>query len=372
MSASPQQVRQWSEEVAADPGSRAFLPLAEHYRAAGRHDAALRLVVRGLERHPYDVEAHHLLGLLYRDAGDLVRAEDEWGTAVALAPEHLAARRELGLFYYARGDWEQAVRHLDRARELDVMDDEVRLALEEAWARSREGGGRGRGRGDGGRGTGDSRQVVAETPAPAAPPASADAPAAPVSPAPPSDEARADAGAASPAPAPSDAAAPAGTTDSSSHFALRTSHFAPAAPTEAEPSTGGWQGGREFEVLAGELHALAGERGIVGAVMLDAQGFVVAGELHVGGRDRGPEIAAVLSPASFEAERSLRHLGLGSWRGILVETPEHVVRLSPTADGGMVAVAGSREVPTGWVLRVAGRAREAAERFLAALGSEGR
>jgi len=352
MSASAQQVRQWSEEVAADPGSRAFLPLAEHYRAAGRHDAALRLVLRGLERHPYHVEAHHLLGLLYRDAGDLVRAEDEWGTAVALAPEHLGARRELGLFYHARGDWEQAVRHLDRARELDVMDDEVRLALEEAWARSR--GDRGQGTGDREQGTGDSRQgMMVEAQAPAASPAPADAAAAaPVSPAPPPDEVAVEADAAAPTPA-----------AASSDI---------AAPAEIASGEGRWQGGREFEVLAGEFHALAGERGIVGAVMLDAQGFVVAGELHVGGRDRGPEIAAVLSPASFEAERSLRHLGLGSWRGILVETGEHVVRLSPTADGGMVAVAGSREVPTGWVLRVAGRAREAAGRFLAALEGEGR
>jgi hypothetical protein len=34
----------------------------------------------------------------------------------------------------------------------------------------------------------------------------------------------------------------------------------------------------------------------------------------------------------------------------------------------MVAVSARREVPMGWVLRVAGRAREAAERFLGAMG----
>ena len=77
MSATPQQLRQWSEEVAADPGSPSFLPLAAYHREAGRRDAALRLVVRGLERHPNDVEAHHLLGLLYRDGGDEVKAFDE-------------------------------------------------------------------------------------------------------------------------------------------------------------------------------------------------------------------------------------------------------------------------------------------------------
>jgi hypothetical protein len=37
----------------------------------------------------------------------------------------------------------------------------------------------------------------------------------------------------------------------------------------------------------------------------------------------------------------------------------------------MVAVAGRREVPMGWVLRVAGRAQGAAGRFLAATGGGG-
>jgi predicted regulator of Ras-like GTPase activity (Roadblock/LC7/MglB family) len=107
---------------------------------------------------------------------------------------------------------------------------------------------------------------------------------------------------------------------------------------------------------------------MIGAVLLDAQGYVVAGEMHAGGRDRGPEIAAVLSPASSEAERAVRHLALGGWKGILVETPDAVIRLTSTDDGGMMAVAGRRDVPMGWVLRVAGRARDAAGRFVAATG----
>ncbi|HEX8831633.1 MAG TPA: hypothetical protein VF705_10725, partial [Longimicrobium sp.] len=98
------------------------------------------------------------------------------------------------------------------------------------------------------------------------------------------------------------------------------------------------------------------------------QGFVVAGRMHVGGRDRGPEIAAVLSPASTEAERAVRHLKMGGWKSILVETADAVVRLAPTPDGGMVAVAGRRDVPMGWVLRVAARVRDAAVRFVRASG----
>jgi predicted regulator of Ras-like GTPase activity (Roadblock/LC7/MglB family) len=342
MSATPQQVRLWSDEVAADPGSRAFLPLAEHYRAAGRRDVAVRLVVRGLERHPHDVEAHYLLGVLYRDGGDLVKAFDEWDIALALAPEHQGARREIGLLSWRREDWATAVRHLERARENDIEDEEVRVALEDAWERSR-----------GGRGTArdldlptdlalDEPWAAAADPGPT--PAAVDPIPAPVT-------------------IPAPAAAPAPAVDAP-----------PVAAPAASASVDGerWAGGREFDALAADFHALAAERGIVGAVLLDGQGYVLAGEMHVGGRDRGPEIAAVLSPASVEAERTLRHLGLGAWQGILVETGDHVVRLSPTEDGGMVAVAGSRQVPMGWVLRVAARAREAAARFLSALNGEGR
>lgn len=284
MTASPLQVRQWSDELAADPASLAFLPLARAYHESGKRDAALRLCIRGLERHPHHVDAHHLLGLLYRDAGDPVKAEDEWGIALALSPEHAGARREMGLSAFARGDWPTAVRHLEQAQAGDVTDQEVRNALEEAWRQSR-----------------------GPAPAPPAPPA----------------------------PAP-----------------------------EPEP----WDGGRVFDALASEIGALARERGIVGAVVLDAQGFVVAGEMQVDGRDRSAEVAAVLSGASSEAERAVKHLKMGAWKGILVETPQAVVRLAPSGDGGMVAVAGRRDVPMGWVLRVAGRARESAARFIAAMG----
>jgi tetratricopeptide (TPR) repeat protein len=302
--ATPAQVRQWSDEVAADPGSLSFLPLARAYREQGRRDAALKLCIRGLEKHPDNVEAHYLLGLLYREGGDTLKAFDEWDIALALDPEHAGSRREIGLVAHARGDHALAVRHLERALETDAFDQEVRTALEAAWAESN--GGRGR--------------PSAQRPAPVAPPPAASAPAA----------------------APAPPAAPS------------------VPPTPAEAT--------HFDAATTEFAALSGERGIVGAVLLDDQGFVLAGQMTVGGVDRGPEIAAVLSGASSEAGRALAHLGLGAWKGILVETPEAVVRLAPAGDG-MIAVAGRREVPTGWTLRVAARARDAALRFLGAGGA---
>jgi tetratricopeptide (TPR) repeat protein len=268
-SPSPAQVRLWSEEVARDPGTLAFLPLAEVYRHEGRREAALRLCLRGLERHPTHVEAHYLLGLLYREGGEEVKAFDEWDIALRLDPEHAGARREIGLLCAARGEWAAAARHLERAAQDAPADAEVQGAL--ARARAEVGG---------------------------------------------------------------------------------------SAP--AEPAAG-------WDPAHAEFRAISGERGVMGAILLDEQGLVIAGEMRVEGADRAPEVAAALCGASSEAERVLRHLGLGAWQGILLETPETVVRIAPVADS-MLAVAARREVPTGWVLRVAARARTVAARLLGAEG----
>ncbi len=294
MSVTPARIRAWSEEVARDPDTLAFLPLAEAYRQAGRRDAALRLCLRGLERHPTHVEAHYLLGRLYREGGEPVKAFDEWDMALGLDAEHRGARREMGLLCAERGEWGAALGHLERAAAADPDDEEVRDAL----ARARTRGG--------------------------APPSPA-APAAPEA----------------------------------------TAAEAPPAPRVEAPAAPG--AASAWDAAQAEFRGLAAERGIVGALLMDGHGFVVAGEMRAGETDRAPEVAAALHGASAEAERALRHLGLGAWRGMLVETPETVVRIAPVEDS-MLAVAAGREVPTGWVLRVASRAAAVAGRLLGAGG----
>jgi predicted regulator of Ras-like GTPase activity (Roadblock/LC7/MglB family) len=428
VSATPQQVRQWSEEVARDPGSMAFVPLAAAYRSQGRQDAALRLCIRGLERNPTNVEAHYLLGLLYREAGDGVRAFDEWDIALHLSPEHRMARRAIGLLCADRGEWAAAARHLSRAATDNPADAEVAEAL--ANARQRAGGigvpvttpkpqaetqpASGPAQPQTAGGSVDAPRpsapvATAEAPRPASPASSADAAQATASPQsadarPATASASTDSGDARQATAPAsnvsadvrattarastvsaDAqpAIPSVSTDSvdaqraaapsaeaSGGAAATSDHPSPAASADAAgtkgdaaPASVGGATGEVWDTLEEEFRGFAAERGVVGAVLLDDHGYVLAGEMQVNGRDRGPEIAAVLSGASSEAERAIRHLGLGKWRGILLETPDATVRIAPTEDGGMLAVAARREVPTGRVLRVAARALDAAARF---------
>jgi tetratricopeptide (TPR) repeat protein len=121
----PRQLRSWSEELARDPRSLSFLPLANAYMQADRCHAAIRLCIRGLEHHPSNVEAHVLLGRLYRSAGDVEKAFDEWDIALRLDPDHSASRREIALLCAERGDWKAARRHLERALETGPHDAEL-------------------------------------------------------------------------------------------------------------------------------------------------------------------------------------------------------------------------------------------------------
>jgi predicted regulator of Ras-like GTPase activity (Roadblock/LC7/MglB family) len=290
--ADPARVRAWSEEVARDPESLSFLPLAAAYRAEGRPEAALRLCLRGLERHPDHVEAHHLLGLLYLERGEELKAFDEWDIALRLDGDHHASRREIARMCLRRGDAAAARRHLERLRAAGQDDGELEAMLREAGG----------------------EELVAPEPPPA--PAATPAPAAPPG--------AASGGAPAQAPPESDSDAP---------LNVARNAFAEAALAP----------------------------GVAGAVLMDTRGLALLEAFAEEGIEgRGAEMAAHLSGASDEARRVARHLGLGGWRSIVIETDQSVIHVSPTGDG-MLAVAVKREVPMGWAVRHAARVRSAAE-----------
>ncbi|MBI4409400.1 MAG: tetratricopeptide repeat protein [Gemmatimonadetes bacterium] len=123
------EIQRWSEELARDPASPAFLPLAKAYRRQGHWEAALRLCLRGLERHPSNVEAHALLARLYLESGELEKACDEWGIMLRLEGDNFEAHRGMGFFYLEHGDFEAARAHLDRSAAQRPDDPAVREAL---------------------------------------------------------------------------------------------------------------------------------------------------------------------------------------------------------------------------------------------------
>lgn len=129
-----EQIRRWSDELAREPGSLAFMPLADALRRHGQHADALSVARRGLERHPYLAEAHDVLARVYADAGEDQRARDEWETALRLEPSHPASLKGLGFLAFARGDLTTAERMLRLALARDERDP----ALVDAHRRVRE------------------------------------------------------------------------------------------------------------------------------------------------------------------------------------------------------------------------------------------
>lgn len=92
------------------------------------------------------------------------------------------------------------------------------------------------------------------------------------------------------------------------------------------------------------------------ALLLDASGVPLAGSyIDARGRDIGGEIGAALSGVSTEVSRSMRHLSIGGWTAVVVETDAAIIALAPAAGDAVVLLAASSTVPLGLVRRVLAR-----------------
>lgn len=126
----------------------------------------------------------------------------------------------------------------------------------------------------------------------------------------------------------------------------------PPEVAESEPA------GLFADVLGGSEQA---------ALLLDASGLVTAGTyLTADGRDVAQEVGAELSGVSDEAERAMRHLDLGHWTSIVVETDAATVALAPVGNGSVLVVAASRSVALGLVRRALERCARRARAWLEA------
>lgn len=112
-------VRLWSDELARDPSSLVFLPLAESLRKQGQLDLAKKVALRGLERHPHNADAHDQLARIHADVGDLQSAFDEWDMVLRLVPGHLGAIKGMAFIRFQQGRLEEAEQLLLQATEPD-------------------------------------------------------------------------------------------------------------------------------------------------------------------------------------------------------------------------------------------------------------
>jgi len=108
-------IRRWSDELARDPSSLVFLQLGETLRRQGQAEIALKIALRGLERHPRHAGAHDLVARIAVDRHDFARALEEWETVLRLAPNHVGAMKGLGYLCFQQGRLDDAEQYLSRA-----------------------------------------------------------------------------------------------------------------------------------------------------------------------------------------------------------------------------------------------------------------
>ena len=122
-------IRALTARVADEPGSLAFLELAEALRRRGQLEAAVKVARGGLSRYPGLADAHDLMARILSDQGELAGAFDAWADALRLDPMRTGALKGIAFLYFRAGDTPAAIEHLQRAAEVDPDDISIAQAL---------------------------------------------------------------------------------------------------------------------------------------------------------------------------------------------------------------------------------------------------
>lgn len=115
-------------EVATDPKSKAFVPLAEEYGKAGMWGEAAAVLEDGLKVYPQFITAMVALGRAYDQLNQSVKATAVLEEAVKVSPDNLRAHRTLAKIYASQGAKEAAL-HSCRAILAVSHQDQEALAL---------------------------------------------------------------------------------------------------------------------------------------------------------------------------------------------------------------------------------------------------
>jgi tetratricopeptide (TPR) repeat protein len=111
-------IREMERRMAAMPGSRVFVSLAEEYRRAGRFVEALRTLESGLAAHPSYLSAQIAIARLYREMGRPADAIEAFSKVLANDRENLVAAKALADLHRERGNGLEAVKKLKLYRAL--------------------------------------------------------------------------------------------------------------------------------------------------------------------------------------------------------------------------------------------------------------
>lgn len=113
-------------QLAKDPHSKAFMPLAEEYGKAGMWQEAAAVLEDGLKLYPGFITAMVALGRAYDHLGQLTKAKAILEESVKLSPENLRAHRTLIKIYQSQGLNESALQSCAVILAANPRDEEAR------------------------------------------------------------------------------------------------------------------------------------------------------------------------------------------------------------------------------------------------------
>jgi tetratricopeptide (TPR) repeat protein len=134
-------IRRHEERLTRDPTSLAFAQLADLYRKVGRTHEAAALCRQGLVRYPHYTTARLILAKACLDQGELDQALAELLAILEVSPKDVQCHRLAAEVQRARGDLDEAIRHLEVAAKLDPADRESRVLIGLLRADAPAGGG---------------------------------------------------------------------------------------------------------------------------------------------------------------------------------------------------------------------------------------
>ena len=120
-----------TSQLARDPKSKLFIPLAEEYMKAGMAEEAIMALEEGLKVHPAYMSARVLLGKACMEKGDTDGAITQFETVIKTIPDNLLAHKKLAEAYKAQGRYKEAIKSLRVVTILSPKDDEAQLLLKE-------------------------------------------------------------------------------------------------------------------------------------------------------------------------------------------------------------------------------------------------
>jgi tetratricopeptide (TPR) repeat protein len=114
-------------QLAKDPKSKAFIPLAEEYMRVGMLKEAAAVLEEGLKVYPNFITALVALGRAYQQMGEAAKAKTLMEESIRLSPDNLVAHRSLAQIYVEEDALDAAMKSCSLV--LSQVKDEGILAL---------------------------------------------------------------------------------------------------------------------------------------------------------------------------------------------------------------------------------------------------